>query len=248
MKKMFLILAAAGMGSLSAQAGTTIIAVPGTPHTTPAIDTFQTSGDEMAGMEVKVSFATPGGPVVRTATWAALVAGVSGEAVDLGWFRMTESGDTFGGYSFTGPWQLHNLSTFNITGFELYGAPGSTTFDRSPTTLPEGTIGSNVGRDFDVFDNSVNSVLVATEYDVTATYSDILNLTALPAVGDEYVRLNVAFGPNTPVTPGTVLSFQQDTDNSAVRGTITRTPDLASTGLLVSLGLFGLGALRRRLA
>lgn len=248
MKKMLLILASAGMGTLAANAGTTIIAVPGTPHQTPAIDTFQTTGDEMVGMEVSVTFAAPGGPIVRTATWGALVAGLSGEAVDLGWFRMTESGDTFGSVSFTGPWQLHNLSTYNITGFELYGAPGSTTFDRFPDVPPEGTFQSAPGRDFDVYDFSVNPVLAPIEYDVTATYSDILNLTALPAVGDEYVRLTVEFGPNTPVAPGTVLSFQQDTDNSAVRGTITRTPDPASTAMLVGLGLFGLGALRRRLA
>jgi len=250
MKRTMIAVVTIGVVSLTADAATTVVAVPGTPHQTPAIDSFQTTGDEMAGMEVWATFATPAGPVVRTATWTALVAGLSGGAVDAGWFKITESGDTFSSISTTGPWQLYNLNAlYSLIGFELYGAPGSTTFDRSPPVPPEGTPGSDVGRDFDVYDKSVNpNPPYLIDYDVTAIYSDILNLTGDPAVGDEYARLTVEFGANTPVAPGTVLSFHQDTDNAAVRGTIVRTPDVASTSMLVGLGLMGLGALRRRLA
>jgi hypothetical protein len=227
--KLLLSVIGIGLVAFSAAASTvTYVQNVGTPYQVPAFTTSATYGDMMAGMDVWVTFSDNS---VRHATWAATGSG-AGAATLPGFFSIAESGDTW-----TSSWTLQNLSTgLAITSFRLFGAGDDTTFDR---TLPSmGTPGSGSGGDFTLSGN----------YVVTATYSDILNLTGSPAVGDEFVSLQVDFDARTLFPAGTSATFTQDTDSAAVHGSITPVPDAGSTGMLLSLGFLALAALKRRIA
>ena len=228
--KTLLLLAGFGLAVASATASTiTYVQTTGTPYQTPAITAYNTYGNDMAGMQVWVTFSDG---LVKQATWQA-TGSESGAATVAGYFSISESGTTYNDYA----WALQNLNrTLAITGFTMLGAPGDTTFDRTFGSLV-GTPGSALGKDF----------TIAGNYTVTATYSDILNLTGFPAVGDEFVSLGVSFNPNTYFQADASTTFTQDTDNAATHGSITIVPDAGSTGMMLGLGLASLAALKRRL-
>jgi len=183
----------------------------------------------MVGMDVWVSFSNGS---VQHAVWSATGAGSGGASVS-GYFSITESGTTYNANA----WTIDNLSrTLAITGFTFFGAPGDTLFDRT-FGGQVGTLGSALGKDFSISGN----------YIATATYSDILNLTGYPAVGDEFVRLSVAFNPSTYLSALSGASFAQDTDNAAVHGSITSVPDTASTALMLIVGCGALALAQRRM-
>ncbi len=200
-------------------------------YQTPAISTFDTYGNEMAGMDVWVTFSNG---TTEHAIWDT-TGSQSGAASVGGYFSISESGDTFG----NGAWTLQNLNrTLSITSFTLLGVSGNTTFDRTFGNQV-GTLNSAYGKDFGIGGN----------YSVTATYSDELNLTGAAAVGDEWEQLSVAFANGTFFAPDTTAHFTQDTDNAAVKGTITpKVPDAGSTGMMLGMGLIGVAALKRRFA
>ncbi len=219
-----------GLVALSAAASSvTYQQQDGTPYQTPALTGYTTYGDQMAGMDVDVTFSDGS---VQHAVWAAT--GVqAGAATVAGFFTISESGDTFNDNA----WNLQNLNrTLSITHFTLFGAGDDTIFDRTFGGA-EGTPGSASGKDL---------AMAGGSYMLTATYSDILNLTGSPAVGDEWVQLDVDFD-NTPFGPGASQAFSQDTDSASVHGSITPVPDASSTAMLLGFGLTGLAALKRRL-
>ena len=232
MKKTLLFLATGiGLAALSAAASTVITtANNGTSYQVPALSGFATSGDEMAGMDAFVTFSDGS---IQHANWVATGL-ATGAASVPGFFTISETGDTF----IDNAWTLRNLnSSLSITHFTLFGAGDDTVFDRSLGGAM-GTEGSALGKDF---------AMAGGNYLITATYSDILNLTGLAPVGDEYVQLDVDFDRSTPFGPNASASFSQDTDSAAVHGTITPVPDSGATAMLFGLGLTGLAALRRRL-
>ena len=185
----------------------------------------------MAGMDVWVTFSNG---TTQHAIWQT-TGTQTGAATVGGYFKMSESGTTFGNLG----WSLQNLNnTLSITSFTLFGVNGNTIFDRTFGTQI-GTPGSEYGKDFTISGN----------YSVTATYSDELNLTGGAAVGDEWEQLSVAFANGTFFAPDTTAHFSQDTDNAAVKGTITpKLPDAGSTSMMLGMGLIGVAALKRRFA
>jgi hypothetical protein len=203
----------------------------GTAYQTPAISTFNTYGDDMDGMDVWVTFSNG---TTEHAIWDTTGA-QSGAATVGGYFSISESGDTYANSA----WTLQNLNrTLSITSFTLFGVNGNTTFDRS-FGGQIGTLNSALGKDFSIGGN----------YSVTATYGDELSLTGAAAVGDEWEQLSVAFANGTFFAPNSSAAFTQDTDNAAVKGTITpKLPDAGSTSMMLGMGLIGVAALKRRLA
>jgi hypothetical protein len=227
-----LVATAIGFVAASAAASSiTYVQDTGTAYQTPAISTFNTYGSDMAGMDVWVTFSD--GAVEHT-VWS-VTGSDAGAATVGGYFSISETGDTFSSRA----WTLQNLnSTLAITSFTLLGVNGNTTFDRTFGGAV-GTPNSALGKDF----------AIAGNYSVTATYSDILNLTGAAAVGDEFEQLSVAFD-GSYFGPDSSALFTQDTDNAAVAGTIipTTVPDGASTAMLFGLSLTAVAVLKRRLA
>jgi hypothetical protein len=233
MKNKFLVLATTiSSAVVSASASTINYAQDtGTAYQTPAISTFNTYGNDMAGMDVWVTFSNGS---TQHAIWQTTGA-QSGDASVGGFFTMSETGDTFN----NGAWTLQNLNrTLSITSFTLFGVNGNTIFDRTFGGLI-GTPNSAFGKDFNITGN----------YSVTATYSDELSLTGSAAVGDEWEQISVAFANGTFFAPDSSTYFTQDTDNAAVSGTITpKVPDAGSTSMMLGMGLIGVAALKRRFA
>lgn len=203
----------------------------GMAYQTPAMSSFNTYGNDMAGMDVWVTFSNG---TTQHAIWDT-TAGQAGAATVGGYFSISESGDTFN----SDAWTLQNLNkTLSITSFTLFGVNGNTTFDRT-FGGQIGTPGSALGKDFDMGGN----------YSVTATYSDELSLTGAAAVGDEWEQLSVAFANGTFFAPNSKIAFTQDADNAAVKGSITpKVPDAGSTSMMLGMGLIGIAALKRRFA
>jgi hypothetical protein len=203
----------------------------GMAYQTPAISTFDTYGNQMAGMDVWVTFSNG---TTEHAIWDT-TGSQSGAASVGGYFSISETGDTFG----SGAWTLQNLNrTLSITSFTLLGVSGNTTFDRTFGNQA-GTLNSASGKDFGIGGN----------YSVTASYSDELSLTGAAAVGDEWEQLSIAFAKGTFFAPNASVLFTQDTDNAAVKGTITpKVPDAGSTSMMLGMGLIGVAALKRRFA
>jgi hypothetical protein len=203
----------------------------GMAYQTPAISTYNTYGNDMAGMDVWVTFSNGS---TQHAIWQTTGA-QSGDASAGGYFTISETGDTYN----TSAWTLQNLNrSLSITSFTLLGVNGNTIFDRT-FGGKIGTPNSAFGRDF----------TMPGSYSITATYSDELNLTGAAAVGDEWEQISVAFANGTFFAPDTSVHFTQDTDNAAVKGTITpKVPDAGSTCMMLGMGLMGVAALKRRFA
>lgn len=188
----------------------------------PGLTNFQTFGDLMVGMSVTATFSDAG---AITAIWGATGAGAGG-AFDAGW-SLVESGDTF-----SSPWTFTFLSDSlgQLTSLVLDGTPGLTVFD---TTEPNtGTPGSAQGLDF-VFSG-------APDFDVTATYSNIVSIIPEDPVGDIFHILSIDFGADGPRTGS--FAFLQDTDNDS---RLVQTPEPGMLGLL-GLALVGFGCTRLR--
>jgi len=230
--KILLIITSIASAAVSASASTiTYGEDTGTAYQTPSISTFDTYGNEMSGMDVWVTFSNGS---TEHALWE--VTGTqAGAATVGGYFTISESGDTYNDSA----WTLQNLNTsLSITSFTLFGVGGNTIFDRTFGNQI-GTPNSALGKDFSIAGN----------YNVTATYSDELNLTGAAAVGDEWEELSVAFAKGTFFAPDATAHFTQDTDNAAVSGTITpKVPDAGNTSMMLGMGLVGVAALKRRFA
>jgi hypothetical protein len=225
------LLAAAALTTVAARAsGQVVVTDPGAPFVATALTGFATAGADMGGMTVTATFTdgTSAGGV-----WGDLGGGTWG--VSLPQFSLTMPGvsDTF-----SDPWRLLGGAAGGPLGIRrlvINAAPGRTVFDYiNGAFLTPGSANGNpmaiVGGDL---------------FGTVATYRNRVQIGAAAPLGDLFETLDITF--QAPIGPNG-LQFIADTDNIDRGGSITRTPEPATYGMLA----FGLGALllarRRRLA
>ncbi len=246
----------AAMGSEANAASITINANPGTLYATTALSSFETSGADMVGMQVRAVIAGQS----YNGVWTQQDGGFLGGFADGGYVMWdTTGGDPslaiagqFFGTSdtFFDQWQLNVTAGDTLQDLYFFGAPGRTVFDRTnPST---GTPGSDQGMDFSGF-CTVSGGGCSTSSpsgNIVATYSDLLRIGSAAPVGDLYVSLHLDF---KGVTGGGLAAndyrFNLDTDNAAVGAVIlpVDVPEPTSMALLGAAVLFGLSRrLRRR--
>ena len=244
----------AAMGSQANAATITINADPGTLYTTTALSSFQTSGADMAGMQVRAVIAGQS----YSGVWTQQDGGLLGGFADGGYVvwdttggdpSLAIEGQFFGtSDTFFDQWLL-NVSAGDTPLQDLYffGAPGRTVFDRTnPST---GTPGSDQGMDFSGFCtvSGGNCSTSTPGGNIVATYSDLLRIGSAAPVGDLYVSLHLDF---KGVTGGGLAAndyrFSLDTDNAAVGAVITPV-NVPEPGSVALLGVAALFAMSRRL-
>jgi hypothetical protein len=206
----------------------------GTTNYITAVVFYPTLGNMMDGMTVQAYF-TSGGS--ETAIWATTGVGAGG-AIGNGW-SLTESGDTFLNY-----WTVTNTSASPISEILIDTFPGYTVFD---TTFPDqnnnpqyGTTNSEYGWTF-AADSSYPS-----NFDISATYLDLVALEGTAPVGDLYRYLDIVFNNGIYLGEDNYLHFGADTDNVSFGDIPVPLPGtflLLGSGLL---GLVGFGWRRRR--
>jgi hypothetical protein len=230
-------------GATVAHAAVSHFEIPAPAQNVPSVDSFMTTGADMAGMSV-TAFFSAGAP--ETVPWVAGV-GAAGSATGTNW-TMATSGDTF-----SSPWTLLYtggsglLTGFRIDGFAAGQGNIGVMFDRTFNAV-FGTPNSALGRDLEL----VNAV----PFDVFVTYEGTVGVAGNAAVGDEFRWLNARFvnfggvaDEFTTVPPPVAglngdnlreLIFRQDTNNPIV-------PEPAAAVLLL-VGGATIWLLRRRAA
>jgi MYXO-CTERM domain-containing protein len=212
----------------------TIFTSDPTLYTTAALAGFSTTGADMDGMSVSVTYSDFS---VASATWGT-TALTAGAAVSAGNFSLTLTGD-----SYDQNWTLSNLTDpqaetpLSIVSFAINARPGRAIFDIIAS--PETTTGSDVGRPF---------TFVSGGTDATVTYSDALKLNANGSpLGDLFLQMLVALDSNSYVAAGGNMVFLQDTDNAEASAIIEEVPEASTYAAGLALaGLTGYGFLRRR--
>lgn len=187
-----------------------------------------TTGADMDGMKVTVTYADA---TTQVFTWATTV--TPGGGVSGGGFSLDYPGsDT---YFASPPWTLSNTGKA-ITDVKLDGFPGLTLFDQ---TNPDPGTANSPGQTFTLLSGATNE-------DLTVTYSGPIGVDGAPPIGpptDVYRWLDIAF--STPYT-GT-LTYQADTDNFGEVAP-TGVPEPAPM-MIMGLGVLMMGGLiaRKRL-
>lgn len=232
MKIRYLIAAAMGATLAAADANSASINVVTDDTnvlTTSGLTGFQTDGDDMAGMVVTANFSNTAS---ETLVWS--VTGADSGGVNGSLFSLDLSGD-----SFSAGWNLLNKNPgVLLTDLTIDAGPGDTVFDIEPSgAAGTSTVGSAQGAPF-----SEQSAPLSG--DITATYSNPVQLTGETPVGDIYAMLMADF---VDLTDGGLLfdelfTFRADTDNLMISGDLRAVPIPAAWPLLltalVSLVLF----------
>ena len=204
--------------------------VPGTTYQTTALTGYSTYGDMMDGMTVTATFSDGSS---QTAIWADTGAGAGAASGALPW-SLALSGDTW-----SSAWTLTNSRTdFGLVSLAIDAGDGDAVFDIDWSPYP-GTDGSADGNTFDRTSSN--------NFDVVATYSNLVALTGFAPVGDLYRNLSLSFvsAAGAPVGLFGSMTFLADTDNLSISGDIVPTPEPA-TLLLLGFGLAGLATLRKK--
>jgi hypothetical protein len=241
------------------QNGTTVIA--------SSITSFSTTGADMLGMLVTVTFADS---TTQTVTWAACGAtcGQATGAAGTGTWTLGVTGDTGLVSSLTNPdgsalthWTLTNTSTnLAITSIVLNGVPGNTLFDRDLNSGGQtGTPGGSFGIDYTFSSEAGQN----SPFTVNVTYSNLVvlagaaqpclgsvfaGLNTATGCGDEWGQLTFAFSGNPFVgtgkskSPDAVWSFFQDSDTATAANLA---PEPFTFGLMAA-GLVAVLAYRKR--
>jgi hypothetical protein len=224
--KRIVLMVAASLAVASSTQAITIVTQNGTSYKAAGVESYQTTGANMTGLQVWVAFSNGS---VQSANWV----GANHGATAADWFRVGVIGDT---YNYL--WSIQNLNSENgIVGFGFNGAAAGVLFDKSFPGF--GTPGSANGSDFSLFASPAPRP--GADSVAAATYRDIVSLVGQPPVGDLYASLSIQL--DFFLGPGTVMQFRQDTDNSF--GPLQSVPDTGMTLSLLALGMMCVAGLRR---
>ena len=242
---------------------TSISTNTGTPFNVGSIATFEPTGENMAGMQVTVTFADG---FTESQTWVAGAVGsksgsAGGTSAAHGWSLTEQPGIGFAGDTFGGKWSLtvgrFNTSASPVKEVLLYGPSGNTLFDLKDPTEPlltpgigvkEFTPGSERGWSFETF----NTTGFPASYNlhIGASYENAVQVAGQPAQDDLYTTLRLSFSGDQPaagLNRGYTLVFFQDTDLAG--GTPTQlsvVPEPSSLIMFAGLAVIGGWQLRRR--
>jgi hypothetical protein len=262
MTKQFLWMAAlcacAAATPLQAAITTSITSSTGTVFGVDSIATFEPTGEDMAGMQVQVTFADG---FTQTQAWIAGPVGsksgsASGATAAHGWSLTEQPGLTLAGDTFGGKWSLtvsqFNSSSAPITEVLLFGTPGHTVFDlkdpsESPLASGMGSLaftpGSERGWTFEVFNESIFS---AYNLNINASYENAVQVGSHAIENDIFTTLRLSFSGDNPgdgLRRGYTLVFFQDTD---LAGLPPNHPVPEPSSLVVFAGLAAIGGWRLR--
>jgi len=203
-----------GIAGLASASTATITAdVTGTPLLVYGMTAFATTGADMVGLQVKVTFT---GGATSTAIWAATCGASCGQATNTagtGSWTLQETNDT--GFvtdstnvtgSALNPWTLTNTTGLGIIAVELTGSGTGIVFDRNRVTgtgpevagLQAGTPNSSIGVTFTT--TSINpppaDTGVNNPYAVSVTYSNIVQFlgSAQNCQGAAFTGITTATG------------------------------------------------------
>lgn len=191
---------------------------PGAATEINSITGFTTTGDQMAGMKVSVTFVSG---QTDSCIWGVLGANSGGCSTQN--FEVSQTGDTF-----NSDWSYNtDFATASILFEGVLGPGAGVVFDR--TNPDTGTPGTAQGAD-------ASGTTVGA--DGEATYMDIVNILGFGAVGDIYAKVEIVFGPRG----ATSATWIMDTDTVGVDRVIPE----PGTFVLMGAGLAGAALLRRR--
>jgi hypothetical protein len=179
---------------------------------------FATTGDEMVGIGVGVTYVDGS---MDGCVWAATGVGAGG--CSGAGFDVAQSGDTF-----VSPWMLKTTS-IAIAKATFDGLPGGVVFDR--------TFGGLVGTPFSALGADATGTTVGD--DGAATYDTFIAIGMAAAVGDIFGLVMIDFGRGIESA-----EWRMDTDTVGLPGGVPE----PSTWAMIAGGLLAVGASRFRRA
>jgi hypothetical protein len=178
--------------SITSAATITVNQNTGTVQSVGQVNDHEVDGDEMDGMIVSVDVRRNDGQLFTlTRVWGDT--GSNSGGVDFGGllddFDLNVSGDTFNTNNWELDFSIFSLfNTYSLVGMVFNGLAGNTVFDRT-FGGSNGTTGSDSGKDFAGFSN--------WQGNITATYSNAVQLGVNAPVGDLFANFMMQFGNGT---------------------------------------------------